>query len=142
MLIAQTKPWCGPYIGAPYSDDGKAKGSFNCWTLFAHVQRTVFGVDIADYDGPVWKGREGVEAMAEAARAFAQRFAEVSPGSEREGDAVLMRLRGHPIHIGVVTARGSMLHVYRDTDAVVERYDWPIWACRVAGFYRPQGGNP
>lgn len=138
----QPPAWCAPYIGAPYSDDGKAAGSFNCWTLFAHVQRSVFGTDIADYDGPVWSGPQGRHAVAAAAEAFARRFAQVLPGDEREGDAVLMRLMGHPIHIGVVAGKGWMLHTTHGVDACLERYDGPLWTRRVVGFYRPEGDPP
>lgn len=137
--------WVSPFIGSPYSDDGKAPGTFNCWTLFAHALKTGFGFDIADYNGPVWAGRDGVEAMAEAAEAFARRFTIVATGDawragahlEQPGDAVLLRLSGHPVHIGLVVAKGLMLHTNSSIDACVERYGAPLWRRRIEAFYRP-----
>jgi cell wall-associated NlpC family hydrolase len=129
--------YVGNYIGAPYKDAGEPPKSFNCWQLFAHVQRCERGVALPDYDGPVWSGRAGLEAMHEAAEAFASRFAEVDPADVREGDAILLRLNGAPIHIGLVVASGWMLHINKGIDACLECYRDPLWRDRIIGFYRP-----
>lgn len=124
------------YVGAPYADDGDPPKSFNCWQLFAYVARTERGIDLPDYNGPVWAGKTGLTAMRREAEAFAARFAPVARGEEREGDAVLLRLRGAPIHIGMVVAKGFMLHVNSGVDACIERYFDPLWRHRIVGFYR------
>lgn len=137
--------YVGNYIGAPYKDAGEPPKSFNCWQLFAHIQRCERGLALPDYDGPVWSGRAGLEAMHEAAEAFAQRFIEIATGVEWragrrvecEGDAILLRLSGAPIHIGLVVAQGWMLHINKGIDACVESYRDPHWTHRVIGFYRP-----
>ena len=133
--------WVGPYIGARYREDarsGSIETGFNCWGLFAHVRREVFGSSIDDYEGPLWTGKQSAAAMGEAAAAFAQRFTEIEPGQEREGDAILLRMRGLPIHIGIVAAPGVMLHVEEGCDAVTERYRVGVWERRVIGFYRDE----
>lgn len=129
--------YVGKYIGVLYADEGAPPKSFNCWQLFAHVQRAERGVELPDYGGPVWGGRKGLAAMVAAAEAFAQRFTPIQAGQEREGDAVLLRLEGAPIHIGLVVAQGWMLHVYKGIDGCVEDYGAPHWINRIAGFYRP-----
>lgn len=126
------------YVGKPYADEGAPPHSFNCWQLFAHVQRTKRGLaDLPDYDGPVWAGPQGLSAMRDAAAAFAERFMPVESGDEEEGDAILLRLTGAPIHIGLVIARGWMLHTNKRIDACVESYLAPHWRSRIVGFYRP-----
>lgn len=137
--------YVGNYIGAPYADQGSPPKSFNCWQLFAHVQRCERGVMLPDYDGPVWVGRAGLVAMKEAAESFARLFTEIATGAEwlagkrveREGDAVLLRQQGAPIHIGLIVAPGWMLHVNKDIDGCVESLDEPHWRNRIVGFYRP-----
>lgn len=125
------------YIGVPYADTGSPPKSFNCWQLFAHVQRCERGVILPDYDGPVWSGRAGIVAMRDAAEAFADRFVEIAPIDVAEGDAVLLRQSGAPIHIGLIVAPGWMLHTNKDIDACVESYRDAHWTHRIVGFYRP-----
>lgn len=156
MLSANPPAWTARYVGAPYADDASVGGPpYNCWGLVAAVLRDEFGFDSSDYDGPVWAQSPGrarsaqAAAMGEAARSFAERmvrggaeafaarFDPIAAGQEREGDLVLMRVRGHPIHVGVVTAPGEMLHIERHADACRENYRSGGWRLRVAGFYRP-----
>ncbi len=61
---------------------------------------------------------------------------EVERGAEQAGDVVLLRLRGLPIHVGLVVARGWMLHVEAKVDSVLERFDGLEWRRRVLGTYR------
>lgn len=125
------------YIGAPYEDEGAPPKSFNCWQLFAHIQRCERGVKLPDYDGPVWAGKAGLADMRAAAEAFADRFRDVNACEAQEGDAILLRLQGAPIHIGLVVAPGWMLHINKGIDACVESYRAPHWTHRITGFYRP-----
>lgn len=130
--------WIEPYIGAPYSDGGEVErpGTFNCWTLYAHIRLHVFGKKLVDYDGPVWAGMRGVKEMAAAADAFARQFTEIDEASAAPGDAILMRFAGAPIHVGCVVAPGWMLHINKTIDAVVESWRHPLYVNRIEGFYR------
>lgn len=134
--------WADRYVGAPYDENariGSVERGFSCWGLFAAVRREVFASSIADYDGPMLNGRaRNADEVGAAAAAFASRFAPVAPGAEREGDAVLLRLRGAPIHIGIVTRPGWMLHVDGPAGAAIEPYLTGEWAHRIIGFYREQ----
>lgn len=136
--------WVEPFIGAPYSDDGKKPGTFNCWTLHCAALKAGFGITCADYEGPVWTGREGAQAMAQAAEAFAAQFDLIVTGAEwrggnrieRPGDSILMRVSGVPVHVGLVIAPGHMLHTNKGIDACIERYGSTLWAKRIEAFYR------
>ena len=58
-------------------------------------------------------------------------------GDEHPGDGVLLRVMGRPIHVGVVVARGWMLHIEKNCDSLIERYaGGSRWERRVLGFYR------
>jgi cell wall-associated NlpC family hydrolase len=61
---------------------------------------------------------------------------EVERGVEQAGDVVLLRLRGLPVHVGIIVARGWMLHVEAKVDSVVERFDGLEWRNRILGIYR------
>lgn len=132
--------WCESWIGLPYLKDGRQRSGLDCWGYFALLQRERHGFDIAEYDGPSWSKDADVNAIAEAARAFAQRFAEVEPGEESEGDGVLFNMMGAPMHIGYVVRKGLMLHIEEACDSCAERYTDRAWAKRIAGFYRAKPG--
>lgn len=129
--------WVAPYVGVRYhaeSDDPRI--GLNCWKLFALVQREQFATDIADYDGPLYVTRRDAAAVGAAARAFAERFERIAPGHEQAGDAILLRILGVPMHIGIVVLPGLMLHTEEGCDSVVEDYRTPYWAPRVIAFHR------
>ncbi len=130
--------WVEPYIGLPYVKGGRNLKGVDCIGLFLLVEREHFGVEIEGYDGPDWSGRRDVAAVAEAARAFAARFKEIDAGSERVGDAILLRMTGQPIHIGCVIAPGLMLHIEEECDSVVEDYTTRAWANRIVAFHRAE----
>ena len=55
------------------------------------------------------------------------------------GDVVAFRRRaGEDVHVGVVVAPKTMLHVLRDAMTVTQRYDHRAWAPRLSGFWRWQ----
>lgn len=127
-----------PYIGLPYLKDGATRDGTNCWGLFSMLQREVCGVDLSDYDGPIFAARTDASAIGEAARRFASRFREIPAGEEQFGDAILLRMLGEPMHIGFVVAPGVMLHIEESSDSVIERYDTRIWERRIIAFYRAE----
>jgi cell wall-associated NlpC family hydrolase len=136
--------WVAHYLGAPYvhgAREGDVASGYNCWGLFAAVQREVFGRTLAEYEGPLAL-RGNAAAMGAAAEALAAQFEELAPGQEREGDAILMRIAGQPIHVGVVIAPGEMLHSERGANACRESYRNSLWARRIVGFYRMTRGAP
>ena len=63
----------------------------------------------------------------------------VKLGDEEPGDCLLMRLKGIPVHIGVVVERGVMLHTHSGMNSVIERYDALRWERRITGVYRYVG---
>lgn len=143
MLNPNPPAWVAHYIGAPYVHGariGDVVTGYNCWGLFAAVQREVFGRTLAEYEGPLAL-RGNTAAMGAAAEAMAAQFEQVPAGQEREGDAILMRIAGAPIHVGIVTAPGEMLHSERGCDACRESYRNGMWSHRIVGFYRMTGGR-
>ncbi len=140
MSLAQAPAWCAPWVGTPYADGGRGRDGCDCIGLFLLIQREQFGRDLRIYDGPNWSGRADVKTLGDAARAFAQAFVIVPPGEEREGDAVLLRVMGEPVHIGCVVAPGLMLHTERECDAVIENYGNSYWSRRIVAFHRAEAG--
>lgn len=128
--------WVGDYVGLPYAVGGRDRSGVDCWGLCLLVWRERFGLDVPVYGGVSWEEANSPaigDLIVGEARAG---WDAVEPGAERPGHAVLMRMRGHPIHVGVVVAPGLMLHCHSRADAAVEDYRSLQWARRVVGFYR------
>lgn len=121
-------PWIKDYIGLPWAENGDSRSGVSCYNLCRLVLREQFGIDAPDY-----RQRPVSRAFASALRDPAWR--EVA--TPEPGDLVLLRDNGLPAHCGLVVGDKRMLHVSETTHSCIERYDGPIWANRVLGFYRP-----
>jgi len=128
--------WVEGYVGLPYAAGGRDRSGADCWGLCLMVWREVFGLDVPEYGGVRWDPASSAEVGALIGREAEAGWDPVEPGSERPGDAILMRMRGHPIHVGVVVADGLMLHCHDRADAAVEDFRSLQWSRRVLGFYR------
>jgi cell wall-associated NlpC family hydrolase len=61
----------------------------------------------------------------------------VIPAREaRCGDVIVLRMRGEPMHVGMVLGDQQMLHIERGINSVIERYGSLRWKNRVVGFFR------
>jgi cell wall-associated NlpC family hydrolase len=130
--------WASDYVGLPYSVGGRSREGVDCWGLYELIFNEQSGRTIPSYDGPVWGG-EGATSreIALACAAFASRFSPVQPGEEQVFDGIIMRLAGHPLHVGMVIEPGWMIHSIRGADSCIERYrPSMVWENRIAGFHR------
>jgi cell wall-associated NlpC family hydrolase len=132
--------WVAGYVGLPFAPGGRSRAGLDCWGLVALAYRERFARDLPDYDGPFWEKGASADEIEAAAAAFSKAFVRVPEGEEREGDIVLARMAGAPIHVGLVIQRGFMLHIEQASDSCVERYDRTRWASRVEGIYRLADG--
>lgn len=128
--------WVSRYIGIPYLTHGRDYHGCDCWGLLALVWKEQFGVTLPEYLGAGWYHGQRAATVGTDALAHASRFTPVTPGLERTGDGVLIRMRGAPIHVGLVITPGVMLHCHEEADACVESYRTALWERRVMGFYR------
>lgn len=137
-MLKNIPAWAGAYVGARYIKAGRARETgFDCIGLYLSVVQREAGIALPEYDGPPWEGAKSVRALGAAAEAFAERFVEVERGREVCFDAILLRMRRQPIHIGCVLAPGLMLHIEEGCDAVIESYRSVQWCNSIEGFYRP-----
>ncbi len=121
------------YVGIPFADHGREASGCDCWGLVRLFYREQFGVELSDL-GPVYRDTMDAGGMR---RVYADQLACWQPVEKPQpGDAVVLDVRGEPVHVGIVVDGRRMLHVERGTDAVVERFDSAYWKNRLIGFYR------
>lgn len=133
--------WAAKYIGIPYQAQGRSIRGCDCYGLLWLVLTQEYGHAVPSMAGLKYeRGHEAelAQAMADYDASAAQ-WLEIGPGQEKAGDAILLRLAGHPIHVGVVVQSGLMLHVERGTHATLEAYGSIRWRNRVRGFRRWAG---
>lgn len=135
--------WVGEYIGLPFKPLGRDRAGLDCWGLVRLVYRERYGIDLPAYVG----GYDGI-SRADAADIAAliadgsrRGWREVPAAEAWEGDAVLLRCWGQPLHIGVLVCLGVMLHVIEGRDASLARLDGPEWRRRLIGYFRYEGAS-
>lgn len=128
--------WCRDYVGIPFAEHGRGRTACDCWGLVALVLQDQFGVYVpsyaADYASPM--DREEVAQLITGETPKEWRW--TRPEEAQPGDAVLFRVMGRPIHVGILVAPPWFLHVMQGIDAALERLDSPAWEKRILGIYR------
>jgi len=123
------------FVGLPYVDRGRSLNGVDCWGLVVLVY-AAHGIELPSYDQ---YADVGIHERAELARIIdghRETWTDIPHGAERALDIVLLRVVGHPSHVGVVVRPGLMLHVSRGSLSCVERYASARWRSRVAGLHR------
>lgn len=128
--------WAAQYVGIPYRPLGRDRNGCDCWGLLALIWREQFGRDLPDYQAARWQERSDAAVVGAGAAQYAAQFLPVERGQESAGDGVLLRMRGHPLHVGCVLAPGWMLHTHESADSCVESFERSAWSHRVLGIYR------
>lgn len=128
--------WVERYVGIPYVTGGTTAAGTDCWGLLALVWREQFGRELPLYAGEHWRAHSAPNAVGGDAAQYVAQFEHVPAGGESLGDGVLLRMRGYPLHVGLVLEPGLMLHAHEMAASCVESYRNWRWARRVVGFYR------
>ena len=132
--------WTARYVGIPYLESGRDRNGLDCWGLVVLIWREQYGFDLPAYDGPHWAKGADRAAIAAAIEAEQARYVEVPAGQEREGDGILLRMMGLPLHIGLVVTPGWMIHTHETAAVCIENYRGAAWSRRVLGFRRQSRG--
>lgn len=121
------------YIGREFDPE-----EWNCWLLCQTVLRNGEGIIVPtfqEYYSQIYKYKSLSEVF-EHERKQKNVWKIIEPGQEKKFDIVLIRMRSFPIHAGIVTWPGWMLHVEQDVETVHEEYTRLKWKQRVLGIYR------
>lgn len=111
-----------PWVGLP------AERPHACLRLCERVYRECYGIDVAAYDAGI-EERDLAVRLLRVLESQAERV-----DAAKEGDLIVML--GTPVHIGIVTQPGWMLHVFNEDHSVIARYTDQPWRQAVRGFYR------
>ena len=120
-------------IGIPYRSKGRDLLGADCWGLLRLFYLNEMGVLLPTYDEHYTDAFDK-ESTSGAIESFSQDWAKVD--IPKYGDAIKLRLMGHPCHVGVYLGNNEFLHTQTGHDSCIDRLDGVKWKNRIEGFYR------
>jgi cell wall-associated NlpC family hydrolase len=127
--------WAGHYIGLPFLDHGRDRSGLDCWGLVRLVMAEQLGFALPSYIRDYQRTTQ-VDRISALIERESPKWKNIAPGQEICGDVIVLRVRGRPMHVGLVLGDKQMLHIEFGINSVIERYAGTRWTDRVAGFYR------
>jgi len=123
------------YIGIPFKPHGRDRDGLDCWGLLRLIYYEELGIDLPSYIAN-YSSTEDQHELSRLIREEMGPWFEIPMTKELPLDAVLLRLKGEPMHLGIVARGGFMIHVMKGINTCLERYWSPVWAKRIVGFFR------
>lgn len=132
--------WAADYIGIPFAHRGRTREGCDCWGLLAliYAERSPMG-SLPPYEGHHWYKGQNPAVISPDTATYAAGFEEVPIDAARLWDGLLIRMRGYPIHVGLVLNDEFMIHTTDEDGVCIERYRSALWAKRVIACYRRKG---
>jgi len=129
--------WSADYIGIPFRTRGRDRAGLDCYGLVRLVFAERLGIELPAFlDEYESLDHEELPHVARAIEANRGDWVEIPLGQEREFDVPLLRFSGLPIHVGVITKPGQMLHVMRGINAAHSDYLTPLMKPKLIGIFR------
>ncbi len=124
-----------------YAGDYESVKDYRRLAELVEAQTTNLTAEAQRHGGPTVVSARGARnqpgcSLRLCASAVNPVWSEVEIGEPLPGDVVLLRLRGLPIHVGLIVAPCWMLHTARATDSVLDRFGGLAWKNRILGIYR------
>lgn len=125
--------WPGRYVGIPFLDKGRDRAGIDCWGLAKLIYQEELSIILPTFDG-YSDGSDPSQIEPLTTMGLADLWEEVD--NPREFDGIVIRLAGHPVHIGVMINPGEFIHSLKGRDVAIDRVENMIWKKRIHGIYR------
>lgn len=135
-MATPLESWAAERVGTPFVEKGRTRAGYDCAGFLLAAYREVFGLELPTFTER-YAGIQDRQGIARAIDEQRDLWRGVPAGHERPGDAILLRVYGLPIHVGLVLGRRRFAHVMEGLGVSVEEYGSIRWSKRVLGFYRP-----
>ena len=123
------------YIGISFKSCGRDHDGLDCWGLLCLIYKERLDITLASYTDE-YVNACFYSTISKVVNAHIPEWESIKKGTEQPFDVIIFRLRGLPIHIGMVVKSGQMIHVLPKLNTCLERYDTLLWDKRIRGFYR------
>lgn len=123
--------WVNDWTGSQHMKLGRGDAGFDCVGLYIALNKSRLGVDIPD---PYCTIRQAITGRV--IKDQTPLYSKVNPSDAREGDAILIRQKGFPIHVGYCIDKKWMLHTRPKYGCTVEPWSGLQWVGKIWGIYR------
>lgn len=119
----------------PFVPGGRSRDGLDCWGVVWLAHKEYYGNQLysgtEEYEPHDIKNYEKLGSLVNK---YLPGWSKVD--KSQPGDVLLMRLRGRPIHVGLIISEGVMLHIEHGIELCVEKYGNTVWKNRIVGIYR------
>lgn len=132
--------WAASYMDIPFTDLGRSRDGCDCYGMILMILKECANVRIPDLTG-MYKDIQDVRTIKKIVdhmSAQESMWTKIERGNETEFDIVVCRIVGLPIHVGIVTRKGWMLHTIDGVGPSEVEYTKGEWKApgKIIGFYR------
>lgn len=121
------------YIGIPFEEHGRSRRGVDCYGLVRLVMAEVYGLATRDYRDYASTRPKDCAVLFRGAKTDSEW---VKASNPLPGDVVLINILGMPAHCGIYIGNGDFIHASHEAGVCIERLAAPLWAKRIAGYYR------
>ncbi len=128
--------WVGKYIGIPFKEHGRTERGLDCWGLVRLVFREEYSIELPSIH-TYSDTKDDVAGMKAAIEKEQKKWIPIEDIEDAiDGDVLILRMAGHPIHVGLVVGDGEFIHAYEGQNVVKENYQSRRWKNKVVNVYR------
>ncbi|MBU1567723.1 MAG: C40 family peptidase [Proteobacteria bacterium] len=121
------------YATIPFVEKGRSEQGCDCWGLIYLIYRDLLDIELPLYVEE-YQNTTDEKVLSAAIAARPVNWKETT--RPRPGDAILMRLKGQPMHVGVYIGNGRFIHCLHGSGTVIEKIKSITWRNRIVGYYR------
>lgn len=125
--------WWNNYLDIRFKEKGRTAMGCDCWGLVRLIYQEQCSIPLPSYDDD-YIATNNHEILSVLIDSESRKWNQVE--KPHEFDVVVLRLKGVPFHVGVVTRGGFMLHCSQGINTSHERLDSMRWKNRIIGYYR------
>lgn len=132
-------------IRVPFIEHGRDYEGWDCWGLVRCAYRDVYGIDLPSYadsypdTGKTEDSRARIEILVMEHTEAAHRVDWERARAPMPGMVAMFRMRGRPIHVGIMIDRDRFLHADEAIGTAIERLSSPAWSRRIEAVYHHVG---
>jgi cell wall-associated NlpC family hydrolase len=122
-------------MNIPFKEKGRDLGGLDCWGLVKLFYQEELGITLPDYQENYKKTSDA--EIADTIEVESEKDW-ISVDSAINGDVILCRMRGRPMHVGIYKAPHFMLHIERGNTVALEKINNSKWKHRILQIVRPR----
>lgn len=123
-------------MNIPFADKGRSVTGSDCWGLVRLIYMQELGIALQDYSELYDTTLDKVAIPKLVQDERQANWSSPLPGDHTEFDIIIMRMRGLPMHVGVVTKPFHMVHCSSGTNTTHEDFRRSRRQHAVMGFAR------